>query len=125
MIKFRYTETRVYGYLKKLFPMEDIIATKAFRTVDGLPAEPLTLMPIVPLGVINGQSQSAVGFSTNLLPRNPIEIIDLFLDLLTQLMPPIVQIIQALLPVFVQIIGELLPPFLQIVQAVLPLLLNL
>ena len=80
---FRYTETRVYGYLKKLFPMEDIIATKAFRTVDGLPAEPLTLMPIVPLGVINGQSQSAVGFSTNLLPRNPIEIIDLFLDLLT------------------------------------------
>lgn len=80
---YRYTETRVYNYLKKLFPMEDIIATKAFRIVDGLPAEPLTLLPIIPLGIINGQSQAAVGFSTNLLPRDPIVIIDLFLDILT------------------------------------------
>ena len=80
---FRYTETRVYNYLKKLFPMEDVVATKAYRTIDGLPAEPLTLLPIIPLGIINGQSQAAVGFSTNLLPRDPIEIIDLFLNLLT------------------------------------------
>ena len=80
---FRYTETRVYSYLKKLFPLEDVVATKAFRTVDGLPAEPLTLLPIIPLGIINGQSQAAVGFSTNLLPRDPLVIINLLLDILT------------------------------------------
>ena len=80
---FRYTETRVYSYLKKLFPMEDIVATKSFRTLDGLPAEPLTLLPIIPLGIINGQNQAAVGFSTNLLPRDPLIIIDLLIDILT------------------------------------------
>ena len=80
---FRYTETRNFGYLKKLFPMEDITATKSFRTLDGNPAEPLTLLPIIPLGIINGQSQAAVGFSTNLLPRDPLVIIDLLLNILT------------------------------------------
>lgn len=77
---YRYTETRVFGYLKKLFPTEDIVAMKAYRTIDGLPAEPLTLLPIIPMGIINGQSQAAVGFSTNLLPRDPLIIIDLLLD---------------------------------------------
>ena len=80
---YRYTETRVFGYLKKLFPTEDIIAMKAYRTIDGLPAEPLTLLPIIPMGIINGQSQAAVGFSTNLLPRDPLIIIDLLLGILS------------------------------------------
>lgn len=79
----RYTETRNFSYLKKLFPMEDLIATNSFRTIDGKPAEPLTLLPIIPLGIINGQNQAAVGFSTNLLPRDPIVIIDLLIDILT------------------------------------------
>ena len=80
---YRYTETRVFGYLKKLFPTEDIVAMKAYRTIDGLPAEPLTLLPIIPMGIINGQSQAAVGFSTNLLPRDPLIIIDLLLNILS------------------------------------------
>ena len=81
---FRYTETRSISYLKKLFPLEDIAATCSFRSVDGDPAEPLTLFPIIPIGIINGQSQAAVGFSTNLLPRDPLIIIDLLIDILTQ-----------------------------------------
>ena len=80
---WRYTETRIYDYLKLLFPMEDIVATKAHRVVDGKPAEPLTLLPIIPMGIINGQNQAAVGFSTNLLPRDPFVIIDLLINILT------------------------------------------
>lgn len=79
----RYTETRNFNYLKKIFPMEDMIATNAFRTLDGKPAEPLTLLPILPIGIINGQNQAAVGFSTNLLPRDPMVITDLLIDILT------------------------------------------
>lgn len=79
----RYTETRNIPYLKKLFPLEDVAAMNAYRSVDGDPAEPLTLFPILPMGIINGQSQAAVGFSTNLLPRDTITIIDLLIDILT------------------------------------------
>ena len=79
----RYTETRNIPYLKKLFPLEDIAATNSYRSVDGDPAEPLTLYPILPMGIINGQSQAAVGFSTNLLPRDTLTIVDLLMNLLT------------------------------------------
>ena len=80
---YRYTETRNIPYLKKLFPLEDVAAMNAYRSVDGDPAEPLTLFPILPMGIINGQNQAAVGFSTTLLPRDPLVIIDLLIDLLT------------------------------------------
>lgn len=42
-------------------------------------------------------------------------------DLITQLLPPLLQIAEAVIPVIVQLISQLLPPLLQIVQAVLPL----
>ena len=80
---YRYTETRLFPYIKLLFPIEDIIATKAYRVIDGKPAEPLTLLPLIPMGIINGNSQSGVGFSTKLLPRDPLVIIDLLIDILT------------------------------------------
>ena len=80
---YRYTETRLFPYLKMLFPIEDIIATKTYRVIDGKPAEPLTLLPLLPIGIINGNSQSGVGFSSNLLPRNPLIIIDLLLNILS------------------------------------------
>lgn len=73
----RYTETRLLKTMDLVFPMENIIAMRAERTVDNKPAEPHTLFPIVPIGLINGQNQTSVGFGCNLLPRNPIKIIEL------------------------------------------------
>lgn len=78
----RYTETRVNNFLELMFPEEDIVATYGFRTMDGKPAEPLTLYPILPLGIINGQSQTSVGFRTELLQRDPKVILDLFIGIL-------------------------------------------
>lgn len=78
----RYTQTRNNQFLELMFPEEDIIATHSYRSIDGKPAEPLTLYPILPLGIINGQSQTAVGFATELLPRDPKVILDLFIGIL-------------------------------------------
>lgn len=78
----RYTKTRNNVYVELVFPEEDIIATWSYRSVDGKPAEPLTLYPILPIGVINGQVQTSVGFATKILPRDPMVILDLFLGIL-------------------------------------------
>lgn len=78
----RYTQTRNNQFLELMFPEEDITATHGYRSIDGKPAEPLTLYPILPLGIINGQSQTSVGFATELLPRDPKVILDLFVGIL-------------------------------------------
>ena len=79
----RYVETRNSNTLKLLFNEEDIIATFGYRKLDGQDAEPDTLYPILPLGIIMGQTQTAVGFATNILPRKTETILDLFIDILS------------------------------------------
>lgn len=79
----RYTQTRNTPYVSIMFPEEDIIATWGYRSADGAPAEPLTLYPILPLSIINGQVQTSIGFATKILPRDPMVILDLFMGILT------------------------------------------
>jgi DNA topoisomerase-2 len=47
-----------------------------YKEEEGVEIEPKFFLPIVPTVLINGSSGIAVGFSSNILNRNPIDIID-------------------------------------------------
>ena len=49
---------------------------------EGIPVEPNFFLPIIPTVLLNGSSGIAVGYSTNILNRNPIDLIDACLDFL-------------------------------------------
>lgn len=58
---------------------------------DGEKIEPRFFLPIIPTVLLNGSSGIAVGFSTNILNRNPIDLIDACVKILTNKgkMPPL------------------------------------
>lgn len=49
---------------------------------EGYVVEPNYFLPIIPTIIINGSSGIAVGYSTNILNRNPVDVIDACLDFL-------------------------------------------
>tara|TARA_B100000745_G_scaffold299539_1_gene250577 strand:+ start:12313 stop:13773 length:1461 start_codon:yes stop_codon:yes gene_type:complete len=49
---------------------------------EGAEIEPLYFLPIVPTVLLNGGSGIAVGFSTKILNRNPVELVDACVDVL-------------------------------------------
>jgi len=51
---------------------------------DGEKIEPRFFLPIIPTVLLNGSSGIAVGFSTNILNRNPIDLIDACVKILTK-----------------------------------------
>ena len=53
-----------------------------YRVEEGVQIEPKFFLPIIPMLLINGQSGIAVGFSTNILNRNPIDLCKYCLSLL-------------------------------------------
>jgi DNA gyrase/topoisomerase IV subunit A len=70
-----------YTYLKKssttealIYPDYDIIPLK--ENYDGSVMEPKHFLPLVPLVLLNGISGIAVGWSTEILPRNLTDLID-------------------------------------------------
>ena len=91
----RYTQTRIRNYLKILFnPIDNEQFIEKQYDGDGNEIEPLSLIPILPLLVINGQSQIGVGFSSKTFPRNPDTIIKLIKDILqkkTKLIPTTIE----------------------------------
>jgi len=50
---------------------------------EGKKIEPYNLLPIIPLGLINGADGIGLGFSCKMYQRNPIQIIDLIIDILS------------------------------------------
>jgi DNA topoisomerase-2 len=79
----RYTQTRIRNYLKILFnPIDNEQFIEKQYDGDGKEVEPLSLIPILPLLIINGQTQIGVGFASKTLPRNPNTIISLIKDIL-------------------------------------------
>jgi DNA topoisomerase-2 len=70
-------------YLKVLFnPIDNEHFVDKKTDGDGNEIEPNSLIPILPLLVINGQNQIGVGFATKVLPRDPKVIINLIKDIL-------------------------------------------
>lgn len=76
-----------YTYVKRgkasqqlIFPDLDIVPLK--ENYDGSTMEPVTFLPIIPTVLLNGVSGIAVGWSTEILPRRLIDIIDATLNAL-------------------------------------------
>lgn len=75
----RYISTRLSKNFKLLYKDHDLTEAK-FE--DGLQIEPKFMLPIVPAVLLNGSSGIAVGFSTNILNRDPKVLIESCLSVL-------------------------------------------
>jgi len=70
----RYIWTKLEDLTPLIFnPLDDAILNKQFE--DNEPIEPEYYAPIIPMILVNGTQGIGTGFSTNILPYNPLEII--------------------------------------------------
>lgn len=75
----RYTKTFVRDIAKLIYRKEDeCILEYGFE--EGIRCEPKYYIPIIPMILINGCNGIAFGWSTTILPHNPLEIIDWLMD---------------------------------------------
>jgi DNA topoisomerase-2 len=70
----RYIHTELAPIVRALIKREDD-AILEYTEDDGVAVEPETYMPVVPLLLINGALGIGTGFSTNVLPYNPADIV--------------------------------------------------
>ncbi len=75
----RYIHTHLEGILDTILRKEDSNILKHIDD-DGLLVEPETYLPVVPLLVINGCIGIGTGFSTDIPPHNPEEVVGLLRD---------------------------------------------
>lgn len=68
----RYIGTKLNKNFRLLYKDFELLQ---FKEEEGISIEPYFFLPIVPTVLINGSSGIAVGFSSNILNRNPIDII--------------------------------------------------
>jgi DNA topoisomerase-2 len=69
----RYIGTKLNKNFRLLYKDFELLE---YKEEEGVEIEPKFFLPIVPTVLINGSSGIAVGFSSNILNRNPIDIID-------------------------------------------------
>ena len=69
----RYISTKLHPNFRQLY-MDFELLDSNFE--EGIEIEPNYFLPIIPTVLLNGSSGIAVGFATNILNRNPIELID-------------------------------------------------
>jgi len=95
----RYTSAILANIAEKIFPKVDKeIRQKQF--LEGKEIEPVQLYPIIPIGLINGISGIAVGYSVNVLPRDPEFIIELLINILEGKIKKIPKALPVKLPYF-------------------------
>ena len=75
----RYISTKTNQNFRLLYKDFEILEP---RYEDGTPIEPKFFLPIIPTVLLNGSSGIAVGFATNILNRNPLELVDACLAVL-------------------------------------------
>jgi DNA topoisomerase-2 len=80
----RYTGTRFSQAARLIFRKEDhpILEKQEF---EGQEIEPKFLLPIIPVGIVNGYNAIAVGYSSKFLPRDPTELIKEMIRILASL----------------------------------------
>ena len=71
----RYIFTQLHKITRAIFPQSDD-AVLEYLDDDGLSVEPRYYAPIIPMILINGSKGIGTGFSTDILPYNPIKIIE-------------------------------------------------
>lgn len=69
----RYISTRLNENFKLLYKDFELLDS---RYEEGIEIEPSFFLPIIPTVLLNGGSGIAVGFATNILNRNPIDLIE-------------------------------------------------
>ena len=79
----RYIESRLYKYSKVIFNKIDNELFVKKQVVEGKKIEPANMLPIVPLLLVNGQSQIGVGYSSDVLPRDIKVVLKLMREVLT------------------------------------------
>ena len=70
----RYIHTELMPIARALVKKEDDAILK-YMDDDGLPVEPESYFPVVPLLLVNGALGIGTGFSTNILPYNPKDLV--------------------------------------------------
>ncbi len=96
----RYISTKTTKNFRLLYKDFELLES---RYEEGSQIEPNFFLPIIPAVLLNGSSGIAVGFATNILNRNPIDLIDACLNVLTDKeIPP-------LLPWWKDFSGEVKP----------------
>jgi len=75
----RYIGTKLSPYFKAIYKDFNLLDSKE---EEGEKIEPHYFLPIIPTILINGGSGIAVGFASNILNRNTMEIVDAFIKLL-------------------------------------------
>lgn len=75
----RYISTKLTPYFKLLYKDNELLTPKID---EGVEIEPEYFLPIVPTILLNGTSGIAVGFATDILNRNPYDLIDSCLNVL-------------------------------------------
>ncbi len=79
----RYTSVKVSPFTKEVV-FRDLDLVPMEENYDGTLQEPVHMLPLVPLIVLNPTSGIAVGFATNILPRELDDIIDVQLEVLSK-----------------------------------------
>lgn len=69
----RYVSTKLHQNFRLLYKDFELLTP---RMEEGIQVEPEYFLPIIPTILLNGSSGIAVGFSTNILNRNPLTLID-------------------------------------------------
>lgn len=96
----RYISTRLYKYSKIIFNEIDNKQFTKSQSAEGKVIEPLFLIPVIPLLLINGQRQIGVGYSCNILPRDYKTIITIIKEVLTGKRSEIPKDIKPTMPLF-------------------------
>jgi DNA topoisomerase-2 len=75
----RYISTKLNGNFRLLYKDFELLEK---QIEEGTEIEPRFFLPIIPTVLLNGSSGIAVGFATNILNRNPVDLIDACLRVL-------------------------------------------
>ena len=69
----RYISTKINNIFDSIFKDSYLLE---YNYVDGIKCEPKYYLPIIPMILVNGSNGIAIGFASNILSRDPINIID-------------------------------------------------
>lgn len=69
----RYVSTKLHSNFRLLYKDFELLTP---RYEEGIQIEPDYFLPIIPTVLLNGSSGIAVGYATNILNRNPLDLID-------------------------------------------------
>ncbi len=96
----RYIESRLFKYAKLLFNEIDNKYFVEKQSTEGHEIEPVTMLPLLPLLLLNGQDQIGVGYACKILPRKTENIIKILEDILTGKRKSIPTDIPPMIPLF-------------------------